>query len=160
MRDHTQILFLDFDGVLHPNCCAPTDCFCLLPPLVETITPFDVDVVISSTWRFRRSLRWLKKLFPPSFRDRIIGTTGEPFPGTYARWKEIQEYLRDHPAADWRALDDFDFEFPPDCRELIHCEGYRGCQSAELNRLADWLSKPADSSKEDENQNDPSGRAP
>jgi len=154
------VLFLDFDGVLHPNRCAPTDCFCLLSPLVEAVTPFDVDIVISSTWRFRWSLRRIKKLFPATLRRRVVGTTGEPFPGTYARWKEIREYLRAHPAADWRALDDFDFEFPGDCRELIHCDGDRGCQSAERKILAIWLAQTAGSYKRREPKSRVPRRAP
>jgi len=136
------VLFLDFDGVLHPNCSAPSDCFCLLPALADTIAPFELDIVISSSWRHHRTLRWMKRLFPVPCRKRIIGTTEDPFPGTHARWKEIRAYLREHPASDWRALDDFDFEFPPGCRELIHCDGARGCQNAELERLANWLSCP------------------
>ncbi len=133
------ILFLDFDGVLHPNGCAPADCFCLLPALADTITPFEIDIVISSSWRIHRSLGWMKKLFPHTLRKRIVGTTGDPFPGTHSRWKEIRAYLSEHPAPDWRALDDFDFEFPLNCPQLIHCDGARGCGSAELNQLATWL---------------------
>lgn len=137
----SPVLFLDFDGVLHPNRCAPTDCFCLLPPLAATVAQFDVTVVISSTWRFRKSLRWIKKLFPPAVRKQIVGTTGDPWPGQYARWREARDYLRDHPASDWRALDDFDWEFPPRCPQLIHCDGDRGCTRVELDILADWLSQ-------------------
>jgi len=133
------VLFLDFDGVLHPNGCAPTDCFCLLPALVATIAPFELDIVISSTWRRHKSFKWLKQLFPLPFRKRIVGTTGDPFPGTHARWKEIRAYLRQRPAPDWRALDDFDFEFPANCRELIYCDGALGCQSGERDLLANWL---------------------
>lgn len=133
------VLFLDFDGVLHPNCCAPDECFCLLPALAATIAPFEIDIVISSSWRHHYSLRWIKKQFPAALRKRIVGTTGDSFPGTYARWREILEYLREHPAPDWRALDDFDFEFPPDCPQLIYCDGGRGCQTKELTHLANWL---------------------
>jgi hypothetical protein len=144
MTHHKPVLFLDFDGVLHPNGCQPADCFCLLPPLAATIAQFDVNVVISSTWRRHRSLRWLRNLFPLAVRKQVVGTTGEPSPSTYARWREIREYLDIHPASDWRALDDFDFEFPPDCAELIHCCGDRGCQGPELEALARWLGQNAD----------------
>lgn len=155
LAHNKPVLFLDFDGVLHPNCCPPAECFCLLPPLAETIAQFDVNVVISSTWRRHKSFRWLRNLFPPTVRKQVIGTTGEPFPGTYARWREIREYLHTHPASDWRALDDFDFEFPPDCRELIYCRGDRGCQSTELDILVHWLGQAADM-QWDEGQSSPS----
>src|SRR5271166_3585848 len=110
MTHLNPVLFLDFDGVLHPNGCAPADCFCLLPALADTITPFELDIVISSSWRHQYSLRSIKKRFPAPLRKRVVGTTGDSFPGTYARWKEIRAYLAEHPAPDWRALDDFDFE--------------------------------------------------
>jgi hypothetical protein len=143
MMKAKAVLFLDFDGVLHPNGCDPADCFCLLPALVETIRPFELDIVISSSWRFHHSLRYLRKLFPATVRDRIVGTTGEPFPGPNARWEEIQAYLLERPAANWRALDDFDWEFPPDCTHLIHCDGARGCQGPELSHLGSWLGQGA-----------------
>ncbi len=139
---HTKpLLFLDFDGVLHPNCCSSAECFSLLPALVETITPFELDIVISSSWRHHRSRKFLRQLFPVSLRKRIIGTTGEAFLGSHARWNEICAYLRERPAPDWRALDDFDFEFPPDCPELIHCEGGTGYQGEQRTLLANWLSE-------------------
>lgn|GEM_PF-3732910 len=72
--------------------------------LVATTAPFDLDIVISSSWRFHRSLRFLKKLFPVTLRKRIVDTTRDPFPGTHARWNAIRAYLREHPASSWRAL--------------------------------------------------------
>ena len=136
------LLFLDFDGVLHPNGCASKDCFSLLPALAASITPYDLEIVISSSWRHHRSLRYMKKLFPVPLRKRIIGTTGDAIVDSYARWKEIGAYLREYPTSDWRALDDFDFEFPEDCPQLIHCDGGRGCQSAQLELLETWLTLP------------------
>jgi len=138
------VLFLDFDGVLHANGCLPEECFGLLPALATTLMPFDHDIVISSSWRVHYSRRYLVKLFPATLRKRIVGTTGEPHTGSYARWEEIQAYLREHPAPSWRALDDFDWEFPADCAELIHCDGARGCQREQLERLESWLSGDAD----------------
>jgi hypothetical protein len=137
------LLFLDFDGVLHPNCSSRADLFCRVPALIASIAPFEVGVVISSSWRLHRSLRWIKSQFPPTLAKRIIGTTGKPVAGTYARWAEITAYLDEHPAPDWRALDDFDFEFPPDCRELICCEGRRGCRRPQLDLLDAWLNVSA-----------------
>lgn len=138
------VLFLDFDGVLHRNRCLPGDCFNLLPALAGTLAPFDHDIVISSSWRFHYSIRYLTKLFPDTLRNRIIGTTGEGHPGSYARWEEIQAYLECHPTSNWRALDDFDWEFPPACPQLIHCDGDRGCQDAQRRRIENWLSGNAD----------------
>ena len=138
MKDQ-RLLFLDFDGVLHPNGSAMADCFCLLPALLDTIAPFEVNVVISSSWRHHRSMRFLKSLFPRPFRKRVVGTTGVASPGPYARWEEIRSYLSEHRATSWRALDDFDFEFPAACPQLIYCNGNRGCQRQELEHIAIWL---------------------
>jgi hypothetical protein len=42
-------LFLDFDGVLHPNLAAPQERFVRLPLLLEAIGDHPVDIVISSS---------------------------------------------------------------------------------------------------------------
>jgi hypothetical protein len=58
MTKHKPVLLRDFDGVLHSNGCGAAECFCLLPTLADTITPFEIDVVISSSWQFQGSLRF------------------------------------------------------------------------------------------------------
>lgn len=52
----TRILFLDFDGVLHPAAFepgTPQEHFCWLPHLERLLEPhIDVRVIVHSTWRY------------------------------------------------------------------------------------------------------------
>ncbi|WCT24267.1 HAD domain-containing protein [Acidovorax temperans] len=51
------ILFLDFDGVLHPEHCHESKHFCCLPVLEDALRQApEWQVVISSTWRLQKSL--------------------------------------------------------------------------------------------------------
>ena len=52
----TSTLFLDFDGVLHSMSGYRDQPFCRLPLLEEVLVNTDVDIVISSSWRFQYSL--------------------------------------------------------------------------------------------------------
>ena len=75
-----MILFLDFDGVLHPQYedqPVPADvAFCHLPQFEAVIREFPaVEIVISSTWREQFSLANLRSRFSPDIASRIIGTT-------------------------------------------------------------------------------------
>jgi len=53
-------LFLDFAGVLHSISGYRDQPFCRLPMLEEVLVDADVDIVISSSWRFQHSLEELK----------------------------------------------------------------------------------------------------
>ena len=138
-KSASPTLFLDFDGVLHPNGAQVEDYFCRVDFLALTIAEFDLDVVISSSWRFHLSFKRLLEYFPEPFRGKISGVTGEACIGRNSRWKELQEYIRVHGNNNWRALDDSGFEFPPECPELILCDGARGVQERDLTTLRRWL---------------------
>ena len=46
-----MILFLDFDGVLHPEPSLAKDAFCRLPLIEEILQDFpQVQIVVSSAW--------------------------------------------------------------------------------------------------------------
>jgi len=135
-----KTLFLDFDGVLHPNFVPPHEAFSLAPRLAETFAGSSVEVIISSSWRFDRALSELQGLLPKGLAERVVGTTGEPYEGEYARWNEICETVRQHGIIDWRTLDDSRFEFPSSqCPELILCDGRRGLAEAQCIEVARWL---------------------
>ncbi|OGA36211.1 MAG: hypothetical protein A3G80_02390 [Betaproteobacteria bacterium RIFCSPLOWO2_12_FULL_62_13b] len=140
MRD--RLLFLDFDGVLHPNFCDPEDFFCLIPTILDSITaaPPDLKVVISSSWRFHHEYEGLKNFFPEQLQARLIGATGPAIAGRHARYREINAFLDKLPRrVEWRALDDAKFEFPDHCPELILCDGRNGILKREHEILVEWL---------------------
>jgi len=71
-----MLLFLDIDGVLHPDPPQPDQRLRSLPRLVEILRDHpQVEVVISSLWREHLSLDQLRDLFPADLRERIIDVT-------------------------------------------------------------------------------------
>lgn len=134
-----KVLFLDFDGVLHPNLAAESGHFCRMPLLEAALRDHPVDVVVSSSWRFHHDWAALLAHFPPTLRAQVRGRTGEAVTGPHARWQEIRAYCEQHAVRQWRALDDSAFEFPRDCAELILCDGAVGLQDPQVRRLRAWL---------------------
>lgn len=81
-----MIVFLDFDGVLHPDAVfkparkpielrAPGQLMMHGPILEEIIVPFDVEIVLSTSWV--RSLGYKKTLqrMPKALAERVVGAT-------------------------------------------------------------------------------------
>lgn len=127
-----RILFLDFDGVLHPF-PKPIDSaqlFCNLPRLETVLRDFpDVQIVISSSWREDQTLEELVALFSSDIATRVIGVLPLIEIRSLAdmavvRYREIEQFLEslDEPVQ-WIALDDDPTLFPPDCPNLIQCIG-------------------------------------
>lgn len=135
-----KVLFLDFDGVLHPASTGHGDFFSKAPLLAETLGPAEIPVIVSSSWRFTHTLHHLKNKVPPLLSSKVVDVTGPAFIGKHARHQEILAYLSAHPQyTDWRALDDSYWEFPNPCKELIKCNPNSGIGSQEVKVLKEWL---------------------
>ena len=141
LNNFKKILFLDFDGVLLSSHFRKGSEFSKIPLLEELTSKYDLEVVISSSWRFHYSLPELKSKVGKKLGDIVIDTTGEACGSYHARFNEISEWLEFHPKCDWRALDDSKFEFPADCRNLILCDSRTGINQTQVNSLIDWLEK-------------------
>ena len=79
---------------------------------------------------------------PLKGRPKIPGQNSigaDTFIGKHARWHEICAYCAQHRISDWRVLDDSAFEFPPDCPQLIRCDGGVGIGEREILALRKWL---------------------
>lgn len=142
LTDLDRLLFLDFDGVLHPNHCDPDQWFRLLPTLSNCLleAPIACRIVISSSWRFHHDLRDLISRFPAPIQQRIIGATGDAHIGRHSRFQEIKAYLnRCSDRIDWRALDDSAWEFPDACSELVLCDGAKGLDDRVTGEIGTWL---------------------
>ena len=74
-----MMVFLDFDGVLHPEPCADDELFCHLSSIEEVLREYPhVLVVISSAWRLayrHRAISRLRKYFSQDIARRIVGVT-------------------------------------------------------------------------------------
>lgn len=132
-------LYLDFDGVLHPGHAQPNERFGLQHVLVDAISGYELDIVVSSSWRFQYTLAKLKSVLHAEISRRITGITGDAVVGSHSRWREIERHAMFNRVREFRVLDDSAFLFPPDCGSLILCEGSRGMQAAEAAALRRWL---------------------
>jgi len=149
-----KYLFLDFDGVLHPDRYALTnydpdrvfrsnEIFSQAPILAGLITEFPCQIIISSSWRFTHSLDEMKEKLPKAIAKNVVGVTGDAYIGPYPRYNEIKEYLtsRNKSLFAWRALDDSKLEFPNGCTDLILCDPNTGIASKQIQELKKWLRK-------------------
>jgi hypothetical protein len=133
-----KVLFLDFDGVLHPTSHRSV-LFSQMNLLEEALGNEVCQIVISSSWRFHMDLATLRGKFSNNMQERILGVTGDPYIGSYARFHEINAYAQEQGIDDWRALDDSFWEFPKGCDQLIRCNPNTGMSSAEVNLVKSWL---------------------
>jgi hypothetical protein len=142
-----MILFLDFDGVLHPRAPrrdradAENKLFAYLPRLEGVLRDFpDWQIVIASSWRQYSPWPYVIKEFSADIATRIIGATPvlmakePPYP-KHPRFDEVLSYLttNGHQTTRWIALDDESTLFPPSCPNLILCcDGFREAEEIAL----------------------------
>ena len=134
-----KLIFLDFDGVLHPTHFAGESPFSRAAFLEESFNLLSPKIVISSSWRFTHNLEKLQKTLPTFISSLIIGATGAAVIGKHPRFTEIQNYLQSYGPADWRALDDSYWEFPNPCPRLIRCNPNTGIADRQILELNQWL---------------------
>lgn len=147
------ILFLDFDGVLHPQHDGeptPIDqVFCHLPRFEELMREFPrVEIVISSSWRRQFPLDQLRARFSREAAARIVGVTPEieDVAGSYLyarREEEILAWLRENEGEDvkWLALDDAAWQFRRHRDCLVSCTWHTGLDNEAARRLRAALRK-------------------
>ena len=135
-----KLLFLDFDGVLHPTSASGPGLLSKAP-LLEAIANEDCRIILSTSWRFQYSLEELCAKLPEPVSLKVIGKTGAPYIGKHPRYYEIVSYISqlDRKLLEWRALDDAYWEFPVGCPELIRCNPNTGITEREIDLLNHWL---------------------
>jgi len=141
------ILFLDFDGVLHPATprrdrpVAESRKFSYLPRLERVLREHDDwQLVITSSWREHQPWEFLLQPFDQDIVSRVVGKTPllhckeTPYP-RHPRFEEISLYLASLSGEEssWLALDDDSRLYPADCRQLILCDdGFREAEERTL----------------------------
>ncbi len=134
-----MILFLDFDGVLHPD--PPTQqlpLWCRAALLSEWLNVHaHVDVVISSTWRIGRPLDMLRDALPVALSQRVVGVAEQVHEALYARQLECEAWVRSNRPTwrSWAALDDRAWNFRPLEKRLVLCDRRTGLTSDDLSQL-------------------------
>lgn len=146
-----MILFLDFDGVLHPFPMTPASAhFSATAPLWTVLERFpEISVVITSTWRERLSLTQLVNLLREhggeNFTSRFIGvtpimeSTTDYVPGI--RQREIESWLINNGVAGERhiILDDIEEYFDRTCTNLYLVDGVTGLTEHDAEMIPVWL---------------------
>lgn len=137
------LLFMDFDGVVHPESCSSAQLFCCLP-LIEMVLLRHprVEIVISSSWREHHGLQELQGHFSPALRERVGGSTPiyrqDPCEPAQCHVREIEcrSWLQaNRPGALWLALDDNPRLFRKGCPNLLSIDGRVGFTAADALRL-------------------------
>lgn len=144
------LLFIDFDGCVHPYGCSIDKYFCHLTLLEDWLRRRPgVDVVISSSWREVHPLDEMRSFFSEDLQGRIIGATpilkrdaweqygGEPPPTRFERELEVMRWLHDSGKSwrPWVALDDQAWLFRPFSKHLVLCDGRVGLTQRELDQV-------------------------
>jgi hypothetical protein len=146
------ILFLDFDGVLHPDPCRdPARLFERAPLLDQVLQGFpEVGIVLSTSWRNALSMDQLAAALPIGLAQRMLGVTPvfAEFDAPlhlmpYSRHAECVRWLAENGQddRDWIALDDRAYWFAPFCEFLVLCDPASGLTEAGAGRLRSALTR-------------------
>ena len=143
------ILFLDFDGVTHPDPCRKDEYFGRLP-LIESVLrkQISVNVVISSSWRYDHQMPELKAYFSPDIRSRVIDVTPSVARTDDEGWIphhllqhhrewECRKWMRQHRPVDstWLTIDDVAAWFTPECVHLLTTQSESGFKPEQASVL-------------------------
>jgi hypothetical protein len=143
------ILFLDFDGVTHPDPCRKSEYFCQLPLIESALRAHKrLDVVISSSWRYDHQLTELQAFFSSDMGSRVIGVTPSVARTDDEGWIphhllqhhrewECRKWIREQRpvGTPWLAIDDAPDWFTPGCAHLLQTQSECGFQPEQLLAL-------------------------
>lgn len=145
-RDMRQVLFLDYDGVLHRSGSYVTphgvvssapgtiELFEFATTLLELLEPYPkIEIVLSTDWTLRFGFEYARNSVPiESLRKRVTAATYEANLEDAALWLtrqrggQILSYVRRHGVVSWLAVDDRRDGFQDCYDHLIHCQTESG----------------------------------
>lgn len=116
------LLFVDFDGVLHPNSFHAHE-FCHLPALEALLRrQSHVGVVLTTSWREESDFERLRAPFSEDLRHRVLACAPLLSEGRSdgGRWREIERFFEDNAlmGMPFLILDDEARLFPEEAPEL------------------------------------------
>lgn len=138
------ILFLDFDGPLHPDevyrvhgkiilRADGMSMFEYAPALTSLLEPWpEVRIVLSTSWVRVLGFNYAKGNLPPDMQHRVIGATwhskmDQRWWQTLTRFQQIAAYVRRHELTSWVALDNDDEGWHESMRSrLVHVDNWLG----------------------------------
>jgi hypothetical protein len=159
----TKVLFLDFDGPLHPaiaiegirippdeEACVDRNLFrwaihlelilCALPSEQRE----SILIAAHSSWRKIQGLSQdlIRRQLGPNLARQYIGMTRPELP----RWASIQDMCERGGFSDILILDDAVDEFPKDLPQLVACNPLKGLSDPLVQaKVRDWASSTAES---------------
>lgn len=160
-----QVLYLDFDGVLHPSevylrhgvptliCDDPyASLFCWAPMLESILADFpSVKIRLSTSWVKVKSFDYARQRLPESLQARVTGGTFHKRMGIHefefmTRFQQIKADASRQGLARWIAIDDDAYGWPEKERDrLILTDGDYGLLQAkaqlELREKLQWLTR-------------------
>lgn len=151
-----MILFLDFDGVLHPDAVylqkggpvLKTDgaLFMWAEHLEEALDQrSDVEIILSTSWVRIRSFERARKALPSKLRALVTGATWHSQVdwtewSEFTRYQQIRFYLRRRANVEWLAIDDDDEEWGDgDRHRLVLTHPDKGLGDPEAQAKLQWL---------------------
>lgn len=148
MPPPVKVLFLDFDGVLHPDAVfmtrkGPTlraegSLFMWADLLVETLEDFPhLQVVLSTSWVRHLGFSRARNYLPAPLKARVIGATWHSAMGkgwvdqnwwdAAARYEQICRYVNRAHLPNWVSVDDDFARWPKEALgHLVCCDGQQG----------------------------------
>ncbi len=155
-----RVLFLDFDGVLHPDevyndrrlgvilRCDGHNLFEHAELLVQLLEPHpEIKIVLSTSWVRVLGFDQAKNRLPAELQERVVGTTynesmSEYFAGL-SRYEQIIDHVTENEIEDWIALDDDGADWPEDQSHLlVKTDEWSGLgDAASQEKLREWLEK-------------------
>lgn len=161
----SRVLFLDFDGVLHPDAVFMTRkgpklrsdgaLFMWADLLVEVLDDFpQVQVVLSTSWARHLGFSRARSYLPASLKARVIGATWHSSMGKgwfyqtwwdkASRYEQICRYVSRAHLVSWVSIDDDAEHWPVEAQgNLVRCDGQLGlAQPGRLEELRSRLLCP------------------
>lgn len=149
LKPNNRVLFLDFDGVLHPDDVyrirsglvlrAPGHLMMHAGILVEILKEFpQTKISLSTSWVRILGYRRARAALPPELQDLTVSSTWHsrmpkaPFEGydMYNRYQQIRAAVTKAGLTNWLALDDDPFQsWPDNDRRLIRTDPDLGISS-------------------------------
>ena len=143
-----MILFLDFDGVTHPEPYTQKTAFQQLPLIESVVREMGwVEIVVTSSWRETHSLEELREYFSPDIQPRVVGVTPDlwnpELPPAFVRERECATWLAaNRPTGTrWLAIDDRPTWFQPNCPNLLVTVTTRGFLPTQIEMLRDKITQ-------------------
>jgi hypothetical protein len=150
---HRQVLFLDFDGVMHRYGAVRTrrgimstsqsiELFEFSDILIECLEPYaSLEIVLSTSWVRALGYQRAKNALPSALRERVAGATyhskyydARAWP-TFGRGIQILRYVRTHRLTRWLAIDDEIDGLDEYLSHVVRCDESFGLGDAETQNL-------------------------